>query len=426
MNLPRLIAGLMCAVSTAATALPLEESSPTVLLVPATQNPPVIDGQLEDRCWQDAPWRHAVDLKDGVPMFPASFAVLWDKHALYIAFRAEDQDIRAPHDQSDDRLWEAGDCAEFFIMTPSAESPRIELELSPRNMLLDVLHQTGDFEKDRQWDWPGIEHAVHVDGDVNAAAPDRQWTAELRLPWGALREVDALFIPQVGSELAMLLQAVNRNEIQPGVTVREVTNWPGMAIRRVDRRQDFARLKLMPPAAPGQKVQGFATIVTGKRERHDAMVADYRGLSPYWELDNTKPGDVLQWRSASLPDPLPATIQFIFVGQCMAGSPDATDRATFDLYLGESKVMCFQPFAQKSQTWTQDHTQLTFRHELGRWMPSGVYTLSMQATALPEESLNADRQAMLTLRAQPGQRATLFFLKAWQDAAYLESNREKP
>jgi hypothetical protein len=38
------------------------------------------------------------------------------------------------------------------------------------------------------WDFPGLRHAVHVDGTLNDSSDiDRGWSVELALPWDGLR-----------------------------------------------------------------------------------------------------------------------------------------------------------------------------------------------------------------------------------------------
>ena len=49
---------------------------------------------------------------------------------------------------------------------------------------------------ERDWELPGLKHAVHVDGSLNnPAIRDNGWTVEFALPWDGLRAIGKPITP---------------------------------------------------------------------------------------------------------------------------------------------------------------------------------------------------------------------------------------
>jgi hypothetical protein len=187
-------------------------------------SPIKIDGSLTEPAWAAA---ETLELKDAVdpetrakwrergPRWHQPQATharfLWDDQNLYLAFEVEDDDIWA-HDCPRDTTSLPGDeVVELFLDVDGAGTTYYELELSPKNVVYDLLVQRPTppawrplpqgFVGHEGWDWRGMESAVTCDGavdvipnDKGAASSDRtklppskRWIAELKLPFAALR-----------------------------------------------------------------------------------------------------------------------------------------------------------------------------------------------------------------------------------------------
>lgn len=183
-----------------------------------------VDGRLDEQAWQAAPLSPPfVDLVSGGPAPLATcVACLWDDRAFYVGFHVEEPDVRATLTARDSFVWNDNDVEVFiagedcyyefeinalgtvyeaFFVWQDALRPggRFDRpEYDPRRRHVDLLggfqdasrfgrHPRGKRWAFLDWDFAGLEAAVHVDGTINdPAAPDRGWTVELAFPWAGM------------------------------------------------------------------------------------------------------------------------------------------------------------------------------------------------------------------------------------------------
>ena len=176
--------------------------------------PIVIDGRLDEPSWLAAPKSSSfVDIVTGAPAWlDTRVALLWDDAYLYFGFTAEEPDVQATLTERDSRIYEDNDL-EVFI---AASDAYYEFEINALNTIYEVFwiwkdalrpgsvyDGIPDFDPGRMktltlsgvgghlhprgprwgflgWDFPGLLHAVHVDGT-------RGWTAELAFPWTGMK-----------------------------------------------------------------------------------------------------------------------------------------------------------------------------------------------------------------------------------------------
>ncbi len=188
--------------------------------------PPVIDGRLDDACWIKAPRSpRFVDMLNGAPAhFDTRAAALWDDTCLYVGFWIEEPFVTASLTERDQPIFVDND-VEVFI---DAGDAYYEFEINAHNTVYEVLfiwqdayphfdsvafdvhkHRAvtfgGNYDRDglrfwrgahprglrwafTNWDLPGLRTGVHVDGVLNdRAVVDRGWTVELAFPWAGMR-----------------------------------------------------------------------------------------------------------------------------------------------------------------------------------------------------------------------------------------------
>lgn len=191
-----------------------------------TIGPIVVDGRLDEASWRlAAKSPRFEDLEEpGRPaLFDTKAAVLWDDDYLYVGFWVEDPDVRATYTKRDSMICEEND-VEVFI---AGKDTYYEFELNPLGTimerfyvwqnayvagrygahpefdlqgtdLVDTLggtktghaHPRGRRWVFREWDMPGMQWAVHVDGTINDPSDrDRGWTAEIAFPWQGLKHL---------------------------------------------------------------------------------------------------------------------------------------------------------------------------------------------------------------------------------------------
>ncbi len=180
-----------------------------------------VDGRLDEPSWQAAPRSQPfVDIVTGEPAwFDTRVALLWDADCLYFGFTAEETDVWATLTGRDSRIYEDND-VEVFI---AGKDAYYEFEINALNTVYEVfwiwkdilkpgspyfgvaefdpkshrvmtlsgvgghVHPRGERWGFLDWDFPGLKHAVHVDGRLNSRShTDKGWTVELAFPWKGL------------------------------------------------------------------------------------------------------------------------------------------------------------------------------------------------------------------------------------------------
>jgi hypothetical protein len=192
--------------------------------------PVPFDGKLDSSVWLHAEKSHRfVDVIGGNPgLYDTRAALVWDDEALHVGFWCEEPFPKATITQRDGLLWFENDL-EIFV---DGGDTYYEFQLSALNNVYEVFYIWADAYKrdpiyraqpefdilendarvfggnfDRSgryfwrgahprgnryaflnWDFPGLQTAVHIDGALNDPAhPARGWTAQIKLPWAGMK-----------------------------------------------------------------------------------------------------------------------------------------------------------------------------------------------------------------------------------------------
>jgi hypothetical protein len=188
--------------------------------------PIVVDGRLNEASWQQVPRSPRFeDLEEiGRPaLFDTKAAMLWDDTYLYVGFWLEEPDIQATLRERDSMICLENDVEVFiagkdayfefelnalgtimerfyiwqdrYIQAGYSDNPEFDL-LGPG--IIDTLggpgsghaHPRGRRWVFRNWDMPGLQWAVHLDGTINDNSDiDQGWTAEIAFPWQGLKDL---------------------------------------------------------------------------------------------------------------------------------------------------------------------------------------------------------------------------------------------
>jgi Carbohydrate family 9 binding domain-like len=193
-----------------------------------TTTPLTIDGKLDEPAWQAAPCspRFVDVVNSAAGLYDTRAAALWDDQYLYIGFWIEEPWVKAQITERDALIFLEND-VEVFI---DGGDTYYEFEINALGTLyevffiwqdaytrggrfdieeFDILKQQaisfgGNHDRTgryfwrgshprglrwafRQWDLPGLQSAVHVDGTLNdPTTPSRGWTVELAFPWAGM------------------------------------------------------------------------------------------------------------------------------------------------------------------------------------------------------------------------------------------------
>jgi hypothetical protein len=152
--------------------------------------PPVLDGKLDERCWQRATvidrfasfWTEPKTPRPGTKAY-----LVWDDDALYYAARMTDAELRSFGTKRNHHLWN-GDVFELFFK-PSVERPEYyEFQANPRGVVFEVPfpkrgHDFGGFHNVAPL---GSKAVVGLNGTLDQPGDrDEGWTVEGRVPWSA-------------------------------------------------------------------------------------------------------------------------------------------------------------------------------------------------------------------------------------------------
>ncbi len=164
-----------------------------------TDEPLRIDGKLDERAWQQAPWtEYFVDIR-GVqhphqPTYKTRAKLLWDKKYLYIAAEIEDPHVWATLTERESIIFYDNDF-EVFIDPDGDTHHYMEYEINALGTEWDLMLTKPYRDRGNKvldcWNINGVRSAIHVKGTLNKGDDrDEGWTVEIAMPLDSLCEAD--------------------------------------------------------------------------------------------------------------------------------------------------------------------------------------------------------------------------------------------
>jgi hypothetical protein len=231
-----------------------------------------IDGRLDEPAWQKAPRspRFRDLILGNEAIHDTRAAVLWNEEYLYVAYWIEEPNVQATLTERDALIYQNND-VELFIAGSDAY---YEFEINAFGTIYEVFfiweeaYEDGSYdtipgfgrnEPGRRdfygvaykshprgprigfwnWDFPGLQSAVFVDGTINDDRDrDRGWMVELALPW---------------SGMSMLAMGDHRS-----LPPKDQDTW----------RMDFSRFNQYKEAPPANDPGGWAWSPHGVWDSH--------------------------------------------------------------------------------------------------------------------------------------------------------------
>ena len=158
-----------------------------------TTTQPVIDGRLDDACWQRADWTDPFGDIQGPqepqPRLTTRAKMCWDDEYFYVGAQLDEPDLWATYDQREAVIYHENDF-EVFIDPDGDNHLYMELEINALGTVWDLLlikpYRDGG-PAVNAWDIQGLQSAIHLDGTLNDPSDtDHGWSVELALPWSVL------------------------------------------------------------------------------------------------------------------------------------------------------------------------------------------------------------------------------------------------
>jgi hypothetical protein len=157
------------------------------------ETPPVIDGKLDDHCWDEAPWTEDfVDIEGDdkeKPRFRTRAKMLWDEDYLYIAAELEEPHVNGFLTEKNSIIFHDNDF-EVFIDPDGDNHNYYEFEMNALNTIWELTlprpyRAGGDAVLGTNLD--GLKSAVHIEGTLNDPSDtDKYWSLEIAFPWAGL------------------------------------------------------------------------------------------------------------------------------------------------------------------------------------------------------------------------------------------------
>ena len=181
-------------------------TQPESYIIYHTDQPPVIDGNINELTWQQTPWTNEfVDIEGAAnpkPTYPTRMKMMWDDTCLYIAVQLTEPQVWATLRRHDDVIFRDNDF-EFFIDPSGTTQPYFEVEVNAYNAVWDLLlnkaYRDGGAPISN-WDLRALRSAVKIQGTLNDPTDhDEGWTVEMAIPFKSVSLNSRGQIPHEGT-----------------------------------------------------------------------------------------------------------------------------------------------------------------------------------------------------------------------------------
>ncbi len=198
--------------------------APDEITCPRAAQPPVIDGALDEPCWQAAATvtGFTVPLRTGPPDKGLSARICFDDGALYLAFACQEpapDRIKTGAQDGGQDVWK-DDCVEVWLRTGDSQLDYDQFIVNAAGARQHVRARVSGAEAAPQPDWP-------AEGRIGQA----QWTAELAIPFATL----GLPVPDRGAMIQIKLGREDHTAAQVALST-----WPPAS--RYAGPEDYGKL----------------------------------------------------------------------------------------------------------------------------------------------------------------------------------------
>ena len=213
--------------------------------------PPVLDGKLDDRCWQKAAViDHFASFWTKTPRSGTFAYLVWDDAALYYAASMTDAELRAFGTVRNDTLWE-GDVFELFFK-PSSEKPEyFEFQANPKMVVFEMafpMRKKYDLSAFKSQPPLGSKAVVVLNGTLDQSGDkDLGWAVEGRIPWTAFAATGGK--PRPGDEW---LFALCRYDYGPPGSKPVTMSSAPLTEPSFHRYEDYGKLRFEGPRERGR------------------------------------------------------------------------------------------------------------------------------------------------------------------------------
>lgn len=189
------VAAIVNLTGIAAAQTILFEVFPKTYVAYRTGAPLNLDGNLNEPCWQHAPWTDEFQDIEGTrrpaPLHSTKAKMLWDDQYLYIAAKLEEPHIWGTFTERESIIFHENNF-EVFIDPDGDTHNYYELEINALGTIWDLFltkpYRNGGIPISA-WDVAGFEFGIQLYGTLNDPSDvDSHWVIEMAFPWKILKE----------------------------------------------------------------------------------------------------------------------------------------------------------------------------------------------------------------------------------------------
>jgi hypothetical protein len=252
-----------------------------------------VDGRLDDKDWESAPWTDAfVDIEGDIrpgPRFRTQVKMLWDDTYFYVGALLQEPHVWGTLTKHDSVIFQDNDF-EIFIDPDGDNHEYYEIEINALNTEWDLFlkkpYRDGG-PAINAWEIPGLKTGVHVEGTLNNPADtDASWSVEFALPWKVLAEyAHRPAPPRDGDQWRVNFSRVEwRHEIVDG-RYRKVPDTPednwvwspqGVVDMHRPERWGYVQFSTAPPGQAAYKPEPAGPIRDRLMQIYQAQAAFHR------------------------------------------------------------------------------------------------------------------------------------------------------
>lgn len=168
----------------------------------------IVDGNANEESWKNASWTAKfVDIegdKKPKPYFDTQVKMTWDDTYFYFYAEMEEPHVWAKLTERDAVIFYDNDF-EIFIDPDGDTHYYTEFEMNAFNTVWDLLltrpYRDGGHAID-QFDIPGLQSAVQIDGTLNDPSDkDKGWSVEVAIPWASFKETTRVSSPPKNNDI---------------------------------------------------------------------------------------------------------------------------------------------------------------------------------------------------------------------------------
>lgn len=168
-------------------------TTPEHYIITHTSKAPLIDGDINDKIWDQAKWTSSfVDIEGDAkpkPQYNTQLKMLWDDSNLYIAVKMDEPHLWAYLTHHDDIIFQDNDF-ELFVDPDNNGRNYFEIEVNQLNKIFDLFLPKAYRHGGNaliSWDTPGMRSAVKLQGTLNNPKDtDKGWTVEFAIPFKSI------------------------------------------------------------------------------------------------------------------------------------------------------------------------------------------------------------------------------------------------